>query len=114
MDASHSSEGGEVERWCDRGRELYDRFMRYGKIEDIQESIALLHLANDSTPIPHPKKPVRLEPLGVSVRARFLHLGQPEDLQLAINLAQLALNLTPEGHPHTPFRSCSRVPLPLL
>ena len=104
MDASHSSEDDEIEGWVWRGIELHEQFERYGKIDDIEESITLFKLANDSTPIPHPEKPDRLEELGISVRARFLRLGRPEDLQLAINVKQLALDLTPNGNLDTPLR----------
>ncbi|VDB91747.1 unnamed protein product [Peniophora sp. CBMAI 1063] len=94
----------EAEQLARRGMELYERFDRYGDIQDIEDSITKLHLVNELTPIPHPQKPLRLESLGISLRARYLRMGRSEDLELAINTAQLALDLTPEGHPHMPFR----------
>jgi hypothetical protein len=48
----------------------------------------------------HPKKPSRINDLGVSLTHRFESLGSLNDLNESILRKEDAVQLTPDGHPH--------------
>ncbi|KZV76176.1 hypothetical protein PENSPDRAFT_570139 [Peniophora sp. CONT] len=75
---------------------LRTHFERHGELDDLQQSVVVLRLADRVTPAGHIEKPARLFNLGTSLWTRFQHLGEREDLERASAIAvqRLALHHT--------------------
>ncbi|OCB86658.1 TPR-like protein [Sanghuangporus baumii] len=74
-------------------------FQHRGRMEDLEEAIALYRAALELRPEGHPDRSLSLASLASSLWTCFEHRGRMEDLEEAIALHRAALELRPEGHP---------------
>ncbi|KAL5523186.1 hypothetical protein ACEPAF_1453 [Sanghuangporus sanghuang] len=74
-------------------------FEHRGRMEDLEEAIALERAALELQPEGHPDRSLSLANLASSLWTCFEHRGRMEDLEEAIVLDRAALELRPEGHP---------------
>ncbi|KAH8697307.1 CHAT domain-containing protein [Talaromyces proteolyticus] len=83
----------------DLGVPLYDRFLRMGVIDDLEECIRITGQAVGMTPDYHPKQAMYSSNLGVYLNNRYLRIGTMADLEAAIRLARQAVDATPRYSP---------------
>ncbi|KAF6765581.1 CHAT domain-containing protein [Ephemerocybe angulata] len=82
----------------------YRAFERTGHLADITHAISMLQQAVVLTPHIHPKLPVYLNNLAISLTRRFGCTGAPSDIADAISAQRKAVELTPHGHADLPGR----------
>ncbi|KAH8105041.1 CHAT domain-containing protein [Phellopilus nigrolimitatus] len=75
------------------------RFEQTGRMEDLEESIALHRDALELRPHEHPDRSSSFNNLANAVQTRFKQTGRMEDLEESIVLHRDALRLHPPGHP---------------
>jgi len=83
----------------DLSNALFNRYLRLGGIEYLDESITYYHQEIDLCPTWSSLRPGCLNNLANAVLTRFEHLGRMEDLEEAITCHREALSLRPHGHP---------------
>jgi len=79
------------------------RFEITGDWSDISDAIVLQRRVVELAPEDHPRIPVWLNTLGLSLMRRFERIGDMDDISEAISLQRRAIELTPKGHARMPF-----------
>ena len=78
---------------------LLRRFDRTGMPGDLDQSIAVVQEAVNSSPEGHPDRAEYLPGLGIALLRRFEHTGSLEDLNRAVNVIEEAVESLPQAHP---------------
>ena len=81
------------------GMSSLDKYIRLGKIVDLEKAIEQFRQALDWTSTDHPDRAVRLQNLGNAYNTRFLRIGAFADVNMAIQYCEEALSVTLKDDP---------------
>ncbi|CAE6437786.1 unnamed protein product, partial [Rhizoctonia solani] len=96
-------DGLEYEDPYEQGEFLRNRFLRFGKLEDIEKAIEYGNRALSLTPDGHPHMPIQFICLGAYYNDHFLRVGHLDDIEKAIDCNTRALGLTLVNDPNFPM-----------